>query len=171
MSSTELRESPIVLFDGDCRLCNASVRWIIERDPHGVFRFASLQSQAARAAIAEVSPAGCEPSLTSTTPPDSVVLIDAARIFTRSNAALRIAKRLGFPWSMAAAARILPRGARDLLYDLVARNRYRWFGKQASCSVLTPSLRARFLDAEEDAELEENRKRFRPGVGAGPEPG
>lgn len=170
MSSIALREAPIVLYDGDCRLCNASVRWIIERDPHGVFRFASLSSQAARTAMASVAPAGSEPSLTLAKPPDSIVLIDAARIFTRSDAALRIAQRLGFPWSLATAARVLPRRARDLLYDWVARNRYRWCGKQASCGVLTTNLRARFLDADEESEREK-KKRFRPGVGAGPEPG
>jgi len=134
---------PVVLFDGVCSFCNASVRWVINRDPHSRFRFASLQSRAAREALAA-----------SGTPPaslDSVVLIQGGEVFTRSDAAIRIARELGFPWSLAAAGLIIPASVRNKLYSWVAANRYRWFGKQSACSVPSPELRARFLDADEHA--------------------
>ncbi len=134
-------EPPLILFDGVCHLCNASVAWIVEHDRHGIFRFASLQSAAGRAALAAAnSPA---------TLPDSMVLIDADGVHTRSDAAICIASRLGFPWRLARLGRLLPRRVRDWAYDCVARNRYRWFGRRESCPVPTPELRARFLDADE----------------------
>jgi len=132
---------PVILFDGVCNLCNAAVRWVIARDPHARFRFASLQSQAGRGALA----ASNAPSDL----PDSIVLIADGRVLVRSEAAIAIAARLGVPWSFARVAGILPRGVRDGLYAWVARNRYRWFGRQNSCMLPTPELRTRFLDAEE----------------------
>ena len=134
---------PIVLFDGVCNLCNATVRWIIERDRRKAFRFASLQSRAAAEAGGELS------MLEHGRRPDSVVLIDAEGTHTRSEAAIRIGRHLGFPWSLAGLARILPRALRDAVYSGVARNRYRWFGRRDACQVPTPELRARFLDADE----------------------
>ncbi len=132
------RSHPLILFDGVCNLCNASVAWIIRHDRRDVFRFASLQSPAGRAALAAAAPSGGIP--------DSVVLIDGGRMYTRSNAAIEIARGLGFPWSLAAAGLMVPRPLRDALYSTVARNRYRWFGKRAACMMPTPELRARFLD-------------------------
>lgn len=130
-----------MLFDGVCNLCNGAVVWILERDRRGVFRFASLQSAAARRLL-EAAPAPAER-------PDSIVLVDEAGVHTRSAAVLRIARRLGFPWSLAALARLIPRPGRDALYDAVARRRYRWFGKREACLIPTPERRARFLDADE----------------------
>ena len=78
--------------------------------------------------------------------PDSIVLIDEGRLFTRSTAALRIARRLRFPWPLLYGLIVVPRPLRDFLYDWVARNRYRWFGKRDSCMLPTPELRARFLE-------------------------
>jgi predicted DCC family thiol-disulfide oxidoreductase YuxK len=131
----------LVLFDGLCNLCNASVQWIIARDPKALHRFASLQSEPARRALQQANaPAPL---------PDSIILIDAQGIHTKSTAALRIARRLGFPWSVAALALVLPKFLRDSLYDFIAARRYRWFGKRDACMVPTPDLRQRFLDAEE----------------------
>ena len=127
----------LVLFDGVCNLCNASVRFIIPRDPHGHFQFATLTSNAAARALASVSP---------TNLPDSVVLVDEGRIFTRSDAALRILRRLTFPWPLAYGLIVVPRPIRDALYDAVARRRYRWFGRQDQCMIPSPSIRQRFLD-------------------------
>lgn len=138
-------DTPIILFDGVCNLCNASIQWIIRRDHRQRFRFASLQSPFARRTLAALAP--------ESTLPDSVVLILPAvpgappRILLKSAAALGIARRLGPPWSLAAIFWIIPRPIRDHLYAWVARNRYRWFGKQDACMVPTPALRARFLDA------------------------
>ncbi len=135
---------PLVLFDGVCNLCNASVRWIIRRDRDAQFRFASLQSQAAAAAIAAAGgPAGAGEQ------PDSIVLIDEAGVHTRSDAALRIARRLPPPYSLLAVGRFVPRPIRDAVYRVIARYRYRWFGRLEACAVPDPELASRFLDAGE----------------------
>lgn len=139
-------DGPVILFDGVCNLCNAAVTWVIERDRRARFRFASLQSAAAESLLREAGAAGPLP--------DSIVVVDAGGVHVRSEAALRIASGLGFPWSLAAAGRILPRGLRDRLYAWVARNRYRWFGRRDSCMVPSAALAARFLDATEMRVLE-----------------
>ncbi len=133
--------NPLVLFDGLCNLCNASVQWIIARDPKALHRFASLQSEPARRALQRANaPAAL---------PDSIILIDAQGLHTKSTAALRIARRLGFPWSVAALALVLPKFLRDSLYDFIAARRYSWFGKRDACMIPTPELRKRFIDADE----------------------
>jgi predicted DCC family thiol-disulfide oxidoreductase YuxK len=126
----------IVLFDGVCNLCNAAIRFVIARDPHAHFQFASLTSETAGRALQ-----GLSGPL-----PDSVVLVDEGRIYTRSDAALRIARRLTFPWPLAYGLIVLPRTARDWVYDLVAAHRYRWFGRLENCPVPSPAVRERFLD-------------------------
>lgn len=125
---------PVVLFDGVCNLCHASVRWILRRDARRVFRFASLQSPAARRLLQGAAV------------PDSVVLVDAEGIHTRSEAVLRIARELGWPWRLAAAARVMPRAWRDAVYAGIARNRYRWFGRKEACPLPGPDTDGRFLD-------------------------
>lgn len=135
-------DGPILLFDGACNLCNSVVRWIIERDRGGVFRFASLQSDAAANTLASRHVSAGDL-------PDSVVLVDAAGVHTRSAAALRVARHLGFPFVLLAVALLLPRFVRDGVYAWIARNRYRWFGRQNACMTPSPELRARFLDADE----------------------
>ena len=130
--------SSVVLFDGVCNLCNAAVTFIIDRDPSARFRFATLDSEAARALLQTArAPAGL---------PDSIALVDEEGVFTRSDAALRIARRLTFPWPLTYVFILAPRVLRDALYDLIARHRYRWFGRQETCMVPTPELRGRFLD-------------------------
>jgi predicted DCC family thiol-disulfide oxidoreductase YuxK len=128
---------PIILFDGVCNLCNASVQFVISRDPRARFRFAALQSEAAAACLQRL---GVHGALM-----DSVVLIENDRIYTRSTAALRIARGLRFPWPAAFVLIAVPRPLRDWVYDFVARRRYRWFGKRDVCMVPTPALRDRFL--------------------------
>jgi predicted DCC family thiol-disulfide oxidoreductase YuxK len=132
-----MQPEPIVLFDGVCNLCSVAVNWIIDRDHRRVFRFASLQSEVARELLAQCGPV-----------PDSIVLIDEAGIHYRSTAALRIARRLGFPWSMAIVARVLPLSIRDAIYRWIARNRYSWFGRTETCRIPTPERASRFLDVE-----------------------
>jgi predicted DCC family thiol-disulfide oxidoreductase YuxK len=131
-------KTPIILFDGVCNLCHAAVQWVIDHDPKQIFRFASLQSQAAQSLLVELGPL-----------PDSIVLVDEAGVHTRSQAAMRIARRLGLPWSLAAVGAIFPAFVRDGVYRWIARNRYSWFGRRESCRVPSPELAARFLDAEE----------------------
>jgi predicted DCC family thiol-disulfide oxidoreductase YuxK len=135
------QSSTTILFDGVCNLCSGVVRFVIARDPHAHFRFAALQSDAARRACAEV---GATPP--AAVDPDTIIVIVNGRALERSDAALAIASRLPFPWPMFGVFRILPRALRDWLYRFVAKNRYRWFGKSDTCMMPTPELRARFLE-------------------------
>ena len=135
------QSSTIILFDGVCNLCSGVVRFVIARDPHARFRFAALQSDAARRACAEV---GATPP--AAVDPDTIIVIADGRALERSDAALAIAARLPFPGPMFGVFRILPRALRDWLYRFVAKNRYRWFGKSDTCMMPTPELRARFLE-------------------------
>lgn len=129
---------PVVLFDGVCSLCDASVQFIIDRDPAAQFRFAALQSGVGAGLAIE---AGVDPSSL-----DTLVLVTESGSFVRSDAVLEIARRLGRPWSALAGARLLPRPLRDAAYRLVARHRLRLFGRLDACRIPTPELRARFLD-------------------------
>jgi len=131
------QEHPVVLFDGVCNLCNASLDFIVERDGASAFRFASLQSEAGQALLRRFQ-----------LPTDehrSLVLVEGDRYYTRSSAALRIARRLGGLWPLLYAFIVVPRFLRDAAYDVVARNRYHWFGKRDTCRVPTPELKSRFL--------------------------
>ncbi len=127
-----------MLFDGYCNLCNGAVQFIIARDPRAHFRFAALDAPAAVARLTRVAPV--------TPLPDSVLLLDADGLHARSEAALRIARQLTSPWPLLARlARLVPRVVRDRVYDVVARNRLRWFGRRDACMVPTPELQSRFL--------------------------
>ena len=129
---------PVVLFDGVCNLCNASVQWIIARDPAAFFHFAPLQSDAARRLLAEVgraAPVG---------DPETILLVEHGRVFERSTAALRIARRLRGPARWLAAFLIVPAPIRDACYRFIARHRYRWFGRREECRLPTPELSSRF---------------------------
>lgn len=132
-------ENPVLLFDGVCNLCNASVQWLIRRDNRSVFRFAALQSAVGADLLRR---AGLTGDL-----PDSVVLVEDGRCLVRSDAALRICTLLGGWWRLLGIFRIVPRRLRDGVYDRIAGKRYAWFGRQESCWLPTPALRERFLDA------------------------
>jgi predicted DCC family thiol-disulfide oxidoreductase YuxK len=130
-------EFPILLFDGVCNLCSGTVRFVIRHDPGGRFRFAALQSEAGRRLLVQHGlPADAL---------DTFVLIEGARCFTRSDAAIELARRLGGAWRGLAWLRLVPRPIRDAAYGVVVRNRYRWFGRSESCMVPTPELARRFL--------------------------
>jgi predicted DCC family thiol-disulfide oxidoreductase YuxK len=143
VANHEITNSPnheitaVILFDGVCNLCNGFVQFVIARDPARRFQFASLQSDAAQRRL--------EGADIAADVPDSIVLLEEGRLFTRSTAALRIARRLRFPWSLAFALIAIPRPVRDGVYNLVARNRYRWFGTRETCMIPTPELEERFL--------------------------
>ena len=128
----------VVLFDGVCGFCDATVRFIINRDPSGRFKFAALQSEIGKS-IANAH--GMDPNQL-----DGVVLIENGKAYWKSAAALRIAKRLSWPWPIFAALLIVPRFIRDWLYDRFAERRYRWFGKLDGCRPPSESERERFLD-------------------------
>jgi len=126
-----------ILFDGVCNLCNGFVQFVIARDPGARFRFAALQSAAAASVLRDAGVTGPLP--------DSIVLVEGARVHFRSDAALRIVRGLRFPWPLAYGLVIVPRVIRDRVYDLIAARRYRWFGRRESCLLPTPDLERRFL--------------------------
>jgi predicted DCC family thiol-disulfide oxidoreductase YuxK len=129
---------PIVLFDGVCKFCDASVNFILDHDRAARVRFAALQSETGRALLKKHR-----------LPPDrldTLVLVEGNRPAVRSTAALRIARYLDAPWPLLTALLLLPTFLRDAAYELLAANRYRWFGRLDACRVPTPELRQRFLD-------------------------
>lgn len=128
----------VILFDGVCNLCNFFVQFIIERDKGNVFKFASLQSDFARKLLSRFG--------TDNSKIDSVILYSGDRIFTESTAALKILKQLGGGWQIMYVFIVLPKFLRDAIYRLIARNRYKWFGKKESCWLPTPELKNKFIE-------------------------
>jgi len=128
----------IIFFDGVCNLCNGAVQFIIKRDTKKTFQFASLQSAFAHDQLKEHQ--------IDVTALQSIVLKSGNTIYTKSTAALRIAKQLSGGWPLLYSFMIIPAFIRDWVYDGIAKNRYRWFGKQDVCMVPTPDLKDRFLD-------------------------
>lgn len=127
---------PVVLFDGECNFCDSSVQFIIKRDVEGVFQFASLQSDAGQELLKKFNvPDGV----------DSMILIENGKVYYKSEAALRICRSLKGAWKLLYALIIVPRPLGDLVYDFIARNRYKWFGKKDSCMLPPPHIRKRFL--------------------------
>jgi predicted DCC family thiol-disulfide oxidoreductase YuxK len=129
---------PLLLYDGACALCNGAVTFVLKRDPGGVARFAPLQGDTAAEALAR------HPHLAGI---DSMIWIDAdGRAWTRSAAAIAIGHYLGGRWgALASLARIVPTVLRDVVYDLIARIRYRVFGRYDVCPAPPSEHRARFL--------------------------
>ncbi|MDG1572882.1 DCC1-like thiol-disulfide oxidoreductase family protein [Robiginitalea sp. M366] len=128
----------IILFDGVCNLCNRSVQWLLERDRSDRFRFAPLQGETGRILTAQ---RGID-----TREVDSILLIDpGTAYYIKSDAALEIARQLsGYRWIPRLLGWI-PRSLRDAVYDLIARNRYRWFGHKTHCMVPSPEVAGKFL--------------------------
>jgi predicted DCC family thiol-disulfide oxidoreductase YuxK len=128
----------VILFDGVCNLCNGFVQFVIERDPGARFQFGALQSEASQRLLAAAGYSSPETL-------DTVVLLEDGRVFTRSTAALHVVRRLSFPWPLAYGLIVIPTPLRDAIYDLVARRRYRWFGRREQCMMPTPDTQRRFL--------------------------
>ncbi|MBS1593752.1 MAG: thiol-disulfide oxidoreductase DCC family protein [Bacteroidetes bacterium] len=135
--SDKLLPERLVLFDGVCNLCNASVQFVIRHDPDGRFRFAALQSDVGQEVQQRYGLSG--------TTFDSFIYLRAGLLYQRSTAALHLMRDLGGAWALLYGFIIVPRPLRDAVYDLVARYRYRWFGRRESCMVPTAELRGRFL--------------------------
>ena len=128
----------IVLFDGTCAFCERSVKFIARRDPSGYFRFGASQSAAGIGLLAEH---GLTRQSTR-----SMVLVEDGKVYLRSTATLRIARRLPFPWSLAGALLVVPRPVRDAAYAVVAAIRHRLAGKSNACEIPPPEIRARLID-------------------------
>lgn len=132
-----MKEPAIILFDGVCNLCNSSVDFVIKHDKKNRFLFTSLQSEAGKNILKKYSlPAD---DLT------SFVLVQEGKAYTKSTAALKVLKQLSSFVSIFYLFMVLPKFIRDAMYNRLADNRYKWFGKKEECMIPTPELKARFL--------------------------
>jgi predicted DCC family thiol-disulfide oxidoreductase YuxK len=142
-SSPERQGRHLVLYDGVCGLCNRLLHFLVRRDIRGVFAYASLQSATGRAAVERTG--GNPDDLTS-----FYVVADfqspRARVLTRSDAAVFVAGQLGWPWRIMRAGGALPKPIRDAMYNVVARTRYRIFGRYETCPLIPAELRSRFIE-------------------------
>ena len=127
----------IILFDGVCNLCNSSVNFVIKRDKKDQFRFGALQEEPGKSLLEKYH---IDPKKT-----DSIVLIENERAYIKSTAALRVSRKLGGLYPLAYGFIIIPEFIRNWVYDIVARNRYKWYGKKDSCMIPTPELKQKFL--------------------------
>ncbi|MBD0824517.1 thiol-disulfide oxidoreductase DCC family protein [Aestuariibaculum marinum] len=129
----------LILFDGVCNLCNSSVNFIIKRDKKNTFLFTPLQSQLGKQIIEEYN--------IDTNKTDSILLyIPEKGITYKSTAALKVASHLGFPANILSVFRIVPAFIRNWVYDFIAKNRYKWFGKKERCMIPSPELKSKFLE-------------------------
>lgn len=130
-------DKPVILFDGVCNLCNKAVQFIIKRDPPCRFKFASLQSDFGRQLLKKNN---LSPTIF-----NSFILYQDNKVYTRSDGALKMLAHLkGWKWTKIFF--IIPRFIRDGVYNLISKNRYRWFGKKDECMIPTEELKARFID-------------------------
>lgn len=127
----------IILFDGVCNLCDQSIQFIIKRDHTGFYKFGSLQSPNGQKLLEHYQVP---------TDIDSFILIRNNKVYTKSTAALKVAQNLDGLWKMLYPLIIIPKPIRDFIYNIIANNRYKWFGKKTSCTLPTPEIKERFID-------------------------
>ncbi|HYK55839.1 MAG TPA: thiol-disulfide oxidoreductase DCC family protein [Flavisolibacter sp.] len=133
-----MKDHPVILFDGVCNFCNGSINFVIRQDRNDIFRFAALQSEAGQKLLQQYQ-----------LPKEafqSFVLIDEGKVYKKSTAALKVLNRLPWYWKELQVLRIVPRFLRNAIYDFIARNRYKWFGKKEECRLPTSAVKSRFLD-------------------------
>lgn len=128
---------PIILFDGVCNLCNHSVQFILKRDPQENYKFASIQGETGQKLLKKY---GFNSEL------NSFVLIENEKVYIKSDAALHVCRNLMGVWKILSFLHIIPPFIRDFFYDIVANNRYKWFGKKEYCMLPSPEWKKRFLD-------------------------
>ena len=133
-----IKQNHVVYFDGVCNLCNGFVQFLLKNDKRRRLSFAALQSEVGKSMLAKFNK--------SETEYDSVVFVVDGKPIQKSSAALHVFKTIGGLWSLAYGFIILPVFLRDWVYDVIAKNRYRWFGKREACMVPSPEIQARFLD-------------------------
>jgi predicted DCC family thiol-disulfide oxidoreductase YuxK len=133
------KNKKIILFDGVCNLCNSAVQFIIKHDKKDVFRFVALQSELGQEILTYI---GIDSKNI-----DSIVLYEpGVAYYYKSDAALQIAKSLNGLYSLGVIFKIIPIGIRNKLYDYIAKNRYKWYGKKESCMIPSPELKMKFLE-------------------------
>ena len=130
-------QQPIIFFDGVCNLCNASVQFVIAHDKKDQFRFTALQGDYAKEILPQFN--------ADLGKLNTILLLEDGKLYTKSSAALRIARKLNRLIPLLYAFLIVPKVIRDWVYDIIARNRYRWWGRQESCWVPTPDLKNKFI--------------------------
>ena len=128
----------IILFDGVCNLCNNAITFVIQRDKKDVFRYAPLQSNIGKLLTNKHN--------IDTSKVDSILLIDSDSAFVKATAALKISRHLTGGYPLMQAFYIIPPFIRNWVYDYIAKNRYKWFGKKDACMIPTPDLKSKFLD-------------------------
>jgi predicted DCC family thiol-disulfide oxidoreductase YuxK len=133
-----MNSDAIILFDGVCNLCNASVQFVIQKDKANYFKFASLQSAFGQKVLAENNLSGENF--------DSFLLLEKGQLHQHSTAAFKVARKLVFPWNLMHAFIIVPPFIRNFVYNFIAKNRYKWFGKKDECMLPAPHLKEKFLD-------------------------
>ncbi len=132
------KHKKLILFDGVCNLCNSSVQYVIKHDKKNIFMFAALQSEVGKELIEHFN--------IDTKKTDSILLYTPEdSLATKSTAALKIAKHSGFPQSLITVFFIVPPFIRNWVYDYIAKNRYKWYGKKDACMIPTPELKSKFL--------------------------
>lgn len=133
------KNKKIILFDGVCNLCDSAVQFVIKHDKNDIFRFVALQSELGQQILKHI---GINPINI-----DSVILYEPGiAYYYKSNAAIVIAKSLGGFWHLGTLFRIIPEGIRNQLYDYIAKNRYKWYGKKENCWIPTEELKSKFLN-------------------------
>jgi predicted DCC family thiol-disulfide oxidoreductase YuxK len=133
-----MNADPVILFDGICNLCNNSVQFVINHDPLGKFKFASLQSEAGQRLIKLYN--------ISAYVNDSFILILDNNVYTKSTAALKVAQQLKGPVSLLYGFILVPQFIRNIVYNIISRNRYKWFGKKDACMIPSKEINAKFLN-------------------------
>jgi len=131
-----MTEKAVIFFDGVCNLCNGAVQFVIKRDRKNYFKFAALQSDFAQQTLLGFN--------LQVKQGDSFVLLENGKVYEQSTAALKVARELNGLWPLLYVFIIVPPFIRDPVYKFIARNRYKWFGKQESCWIPTPELKDRF---------------------------
>jgi predicted DCC family thiol-disulfide oxidoreductase YuxK len=131
-------QHPVILFDGVCNLCSSAVQFVLKRDKKNVFRFASLQSSFGQNLLKQYH----LPSKGF----DSFIVLERQAVYTKSTAALRVVKQLSGAWPLLYIFSIIPAFISNTVYNFIAKNRYRWFGKKETCWIASPELKNKFLD-------------------------
>jgi len=133
---TMMAQNPVIFFDGVCNLCSASVQFAIEHDKKDIFKFTALQGNYAKTILPKYN--------VDLNKIDSIIFVENDNLYTKSTAALKIARKMSGLWPMLYIFIVIPKSIRDWFYDIIAKNRYKWWGRQESCWVPTAELKQKF---------------------------